>query len=129
MLWPELMALWTRMERPFLCAPYEQVGRWPLRTKIRMTAISLLVVTVGEYMLQALQKTLSHRRRFSQCGWSTEKMVERYFLLDNQYIFERIPYSTAAAVIKTVCDIVREWFSGIYVITQGINFIAAVRHY
>lgn len=101
--WPQLMATWIQMEHPFLAAPYLADGSRSLRSKIRVTAGCMFAVTVGEYVLESIQKGLSFMRNFEHCGWTLEEQVERYFVFANRYIFERIPYSLPAAVLKTVC--------------------------
>lgn len=46
--WPGLMHKWTRVERPFLRAPYHRVGSMSLPVKIRLTALCLFMMTACE---------------------------------------------------------------------------------
>lgn len=104
--WPQLMAIWTAMEHPLLSAPYRTDGSWSLRSKLRVTAACLFAVTIGEYVLEGIQKGLSYKRRFEHCGWTLDEQVQRFFLFYNEYIFDRIPYSTIFVVFRTVYELI-----------------------
>lgn len=124
--WPQLIADWTLVERRFMGAPYRRPGRLLLRTKIRATALGFFVLAFGEqrslngggllrisdrfvafgsavdYFIYSLQTMYSYTLKVQQCGWSDAKHVQRYFTLENLFIFDTVPFSVPLAITKTV---------------------------
>lgn len=126
--WSALIAKWTHTERPFLRAPYHRVGRMSLATRIRVTALCLFLmcagadatatdISVGLYMpvlysvaltgdsvISTTQSIVNYRVRVAHCHWPDSNHLQRYFTMENMFIFKHIRYSLTLAIVKTVSE-------------------------
>lgn len=64
-----------------------------------------LALIAGDLVIFTAQSIVNYRMRMRECKWADKNHLQRFFTIENMYLFAHIPYSIWVAMLKMLFDL------------------------